>query len=71
MDDPHTQRWRQLIGEFSRVADMLESGKIRSFAGSADGRETETSAADAKLLRTINAMLLELVRRRLQRIGSH
>ena len=64
--DPLVERWKRMIAENTRAAEMLESGEMRTFTGPGSGPESDTSAADAKKLRDINRMLEDLVHRRME-----
>jgi hypothetical protein len=55
------ERWKRLIADNTRAAEMLESGEMRLFRGPGNGPEQDVSARWAKRLREISAMLQQLV----------
>jgi hypothetical protein len=60
--DRSVERWKRLIAENTRVAEMLESRKMRAYLGPGPDAVSDVSAAEAKRLRTISAELQRLVK---------
>ena len=59
----HVERWKKMIAKNTRVAEQLESKKMRAFSGPGSNPDSDVSAAVAAGLREVITELQTLIDR--------
>jgi hypothetical protein len=59
----HIERWKKKIAESTRVAELLETGEMRTYSGPRSDPQSDVSAREAARLRDLVAELQGIIDR--------